>query len=60
MTNCQTCKHKEPSDGGHCYMFRFKPEGPCAQHSIPVEAARAMRLQMATRTLHAMQKRGHP
>lgn len=36
MNNCQTCKHKQNPDGGHCYMFRVEPQEPCMQHTIYV------------------------
>lgn len=31
-SNCNNCKYKENSDGGHCYMFRNKPNGVCGQY----------------------------
>lgn len=49
--NCATCKHSRFPDGGHCYMFRIPPTGPCMQHTIQFEAARAMRMNTLRRTL---------
>lgn len=31
-SDCENCRHKQHPDGGHCYMFRNKPEGNCAQY----------------------------
>lgn len=31
--NCETCKHKQNSDGGHCYMFQDEPTERCMQHT---------------------------
>jgi len=33
MNNCETCEHFAHKDGGHCYMFRVEPAGPCMQHT---------------------------
>ena len=56
VNNCQHCDHKQNPGGGWCYMFRVEPQGPCAKHSIRVEAARGMRLQLAARTLAKMKE----
>jgi len=30
--NCIQCEHRKEPQGGHCYMFRVKPNGDyCAQ-----------------------------
>lgn len=55
--NCSACDHKEHPDGGHCYMFRFAPDGPCAHHSFRVEAIRAMRMQFVSRVMGEVLKR---
>lgn len=35
-SDCNNCRHKQHPQGGHCYMFRNKPEGNCAQYdSVP-------------------------
>ena len=44
-TNCVGCQHKQRGEGGYCYMFRFQPSMPCAQHTNRFEAAQAMRIQ---------------
>jgi hypothetical protein len=31
--NCETCRHKQNPDGGHCYMFRDEPTEVCMQHT---------------------------
>lgn len=50
MNNCQHCDHKTNNpDGGHCYMFRVEPKGPCAHHTVRVVSTIAMRLQIAHR-----------
>jgi len=45
--NCATCEHKArvTATEGHCYMFRWEPTEPCAQHTSRFEAAKAMRMQ---------------
>jgi hypothetical protein len=37
---CEKCYYKTIPDGGHCYMFRTKPEGICMQHTTVVVGAR--------------------
>lgn len=49
--NCETCDHKKHPDGGHCYMFRYTPTEPCAQHTFRLESMRAMRMQFGRRVL---------
>jgi len=58
--NCQRCDHKQhaPEDGW-CYMFRYAPTAPCAQHTARFESARAFRLLMAGRILDAMKEQQH-
>ena len=31
--HCESCRHKQNTDGGHCYMFRHEPQDYCAQHT---------------------------
>ena len=31
--NCENCKYKAIKSDGHCYMFKEKPIGRCAQFS---------------------------
>lgn len=32
--HCESCKHKQENpDGGHCYMFRYEPQGYCTHHT---------------------------
>ncbi len=33
MNNCNTCRHKQHPDGGHCYMFRTEPKPVCQLHT---------------------------
>ena len=51
---CKSCGHKNQPDGGHCYMFRLIPTGPCAQHTEPTERAYAMRMQYANKVAERM------
>ena len=31
-SDCSKCSHSLHTGGGHCYMFRTKPDGNCAQY----------------------------
>ena len=31
-SNCETCKYVKGYEGGHCYLFRTKPEDVCGQY----------------------------
>lgn len=58
--NCAMCDHSRHKDGGHCYMFRFAPTEPCAQHTVRFEAARAMRIAVLRLSQHAQPRKDTP
>lgn len=58
--NCATCRHKQTPDGGHCYMFRFAPTEPCAQHTNQIHALQAMRMQFGKRVLAEVIRKQKP
>ena len=41
--NCETCRHSQHQDGGHCYMFEREPEFQCMQHTRRVDAWRKLK-----------------
>lgn len=51
--NCQHCGHKHHPDDGWCYMFRMEPTAPCTQHTLPTEAAKAVRMTLAHAIVNA-------
>lgn len=42
---CDTCDHRRNPQGGHCYMFKFKPDdGVCGLHNMTRRASARSRL----------------
>lgn len=55
--NCETCRHKQNPDGGHCYMFRDAPNERCMQHTgLKVALIVCDRKSMIRAALHELAK----